>query len=179
MDPASEATGLDIATAIVAGYAALVATVALAFNFFSWLRTWQTRLKIDLRRMESVTPGDPASREPVVFFHLINHSGHVVKVTSVALAPITKGGPHLFIGHPLPLPRPGPFEVQPRDSTSVYVRPEVISDGDPEHKTRAEIGTSDRRSFNSKWVRLRDLLEDAPAKQGDQQPEGENSEPSP
>lgn len=43
---ATETSSLDIATAIVAGYAALVATLALAFNIFSWLRTWESAPRV-------------------------------------------------------------------------------------------------------------------------------------
>ena len=89
----ADTTSLDIATAIVAGYAALVATLALAFNVFSWLRTWQTRLTVDLRRMQLMTPG--VGSEPVVLFALTNHSGHRVKVTHVPLKPLRRGGDHL------------------------------------------------------------------------------------
>lgn len=166
MENASETTGLDIATAIAAAYAALVATLALAFNIFSWLRTWQTRLKVGLRRMMSITPGTPGPGEPVVLFDLMNQSGHLVKVTHVTLAPIRGGGKALYIPQPFPLPAPGSFEIQPRDSTTVWVRPEVLADGDPEHKTRALISTADGQTFKSKRVRVRDLLEDQPDEGG-------------
>jgi hypothetical protein len=58
----AETTAFDIATAIAAGYAAIIATLALAFNVFSSLRIWQTRVKVTLRRMELVSPGGEPSR---------------------------------------------------------------------------------------------------------------------
>ena len=97
----------------MAGYAALVSTASVVVNFVTWFHTWQTRLKVELRRMESITPGSPGSREPVVLFTLINHSGHLVKVTHVSLDPIEKGGQHLFIPHPLGLPQQGRSRSRP------------------------------------------------------------------
>jgi hypothetical protein len=156
---ASTTTSLDVATAIVAGYAAIVASVALAFQIIQSLRTWQTRVEVDLRRMMLSEPrGTP---EPVVLFTLTNHSGHRVKVTHVGLDPLKRGGMHIFIPHPLGLVIPGVFEIEARDSTTVYITPDVLKDGDPDWKTRARISTSDGKTFRSKKVRLRELLRDA------------------
>jgi hypothetical protein len=148
-------TPLDIATAIVAGYAALVATLALSFNVFSWLRTWQTRLKVQLQPRERVTPGAPA--EQIVLFRLTNHSGHVVKSTHVGMTPIKRGGLSLMFPQPHGLPVPGRFEVPPRDSVDVWIEPARLAGGDPSHKTRAQVVTSDGKTFKSKRVRVRDL----------------------
>jgi hypothetical protein len=163
MPTAQETTGLDVATAIVAGYAALVATLALGFNILSTLREWQTRVTVDLKRMDLVTPGTGDS-EPVVLFDLTNHSGHRVKVTHVGLGPIKPGGIPLFIPRPLGLPLAGVFEIQPRDSTQVWIEPKELADGDPRHKTRALIATSDGSEFRSKRVRVQALLEDDAAR---------------
>lgn len=158
MDGAFETSSLD-ATAIVAGYAALVATAALVWNVLSSLRTWQTRVAVKLHRMNIVTPG-AGEGEPVILFELTNHSGHKVKITHVGLDPIMRGGPHSFIPHPLGLPMAGPFEIPPRDSVTVWIKPDVLSEGDPEYKTRALVKTSDGVQFESKRVRVRELLED-------------------
>ena len=42
----------------------------------------------------------------------------------------------MWIPHPLGLPVSGPFEIPPRDSVTVYVKPEVIaeSEHDPSWK---------------------------------------------
>ena len=112
--PLLAASDLEIATAIVAAYAALVASLALAFNVFSWLRTWQTRVKVELRRMELVSPGQGPAGTVILFF-LTNQSGHPVKVTSLGLTPLQKRGQHLVITRPLGLAVPGPFEIPPRD----------------------------------------------------------------
>jgi hypothetical protein len=145
------------ATAIVAGYAAVVATGALAFNVWNALRTWQTRVEVKLRRMNILTPGEG---EPVILFELTNHSGHKVKITHVGLDPIKRGGLHSFIPHPFPLPTAGPFEIPPRDSVQIWIKPDVLAEGDPQFKTRALIRTSDGRDFESKRVRVRELRED-------------------
>lgn len=153
-----EITGLDIATAIVAGYAALIATGALAFQIISWLLSHQTRVKVDLRAMRLLEPG--AQGRPAVIFDLKNRSPHRVKVTHVGLRPLYKGGPASFIAHPLPLPAPGVFEIPAHDGVQVYIWCTTITDGqyDPDWKTRAMISTSDGASFESKGVRVRDLL---------------------
>jgi hypothetical protein len=154
-----ETTPLDVATAIVAGYAALVATLALGFRVFSWLRTWQTRLHVELRRRVLATAGTPASEhEPVILFSLVNHSGHPVKVTHVGLEPLRSGGKNIFIPHPLGRPVAGPFEIGPRDSADVWIRVATVTDYDLDWKTRALVSTSDRRNFKSKRVRVRELL---------------------
>jgi hypothetical protein len=146
---------IAVISAIIGGWAAGVATAAL------WLqaRSGQTRVEVRLQRMTLAAPGqDP---KPVALFRLINHSAHRVKVTHVGLGPIRKGGMHIFIPHPLPLPAPGPFEIEARDSVQVYIEPEQLADGDPRWKTRALIATSDDRKFESKKVRVRDLIEGA------------------
>lgn len=155
---AGETTGLDVATAVVAAYAAVVATLAFSFQVFQWLRTWQTRVAVELRAMHMARAGQPG--EPVVLFALVNHSGHRVKVTHVGLAPVKRDGMHVWIPHPLGLAAPGPFEIPPRDSVTVYIKPDSIADSehDPNWKTRAQISTSDHRTFKSKRVRVRDLL---------------------
>jgi hypothetical protein len=159
---AAQTSALDIATAVVALYAAIVASVALAFQVFSSLRGWQTRVEVDVRRMEMIEPG--SKPEPAVVFRLINHSGHPVKVTNVSLAPLKKGGHHVWISQPFPLLVPGTFEIPARDSFSGWIRPEVIVDYDPHWKTRALIATSDGGRFESKKVRVQDLVTDTPAK---------------
>lgn len=152
-------TELDVATAIVASYAALVATLALGFQMYSWAQGWRTRLKVDLQRME-ITARGVSPPEPVILFGITNHSGHRVKVTHVSLAPLRKGGQHLFIPHPLPLPQPGPFEIPPRDSINVWIEPNSLGDYDERWKTRALIASSDKRGFKSKRVLVRDLVSD-------------------
>jgi hypothetical protein len=159
LQEAQTTTELDIATAIVAGYAALVATLAFAFNAFSWLRTWQTRLKVQLRAMDRLEAGQPP--EPIVLFRMTNDSGHDVKVTHVGLTPITRGGLPSVIPHPLGLPVAGVFVVPSRDSVDVWIKPERLTDGDPKHKTRAQVVTSDGKTFKSKRVRVRDLTASA------------------
>jgi hypothetical protein len=42
---ASETSTLDVVTVVVAGYAALVGTFALAFQAIAWLRSWSTRVE--------------------------------------------------------------------------------------------------------------------------------------
>lgn len=116
-----ETTGLDIATAIVAGYAALVATGALFFQVTSWLRTWQTRVEVTLRpNMRIASPGEPES-PPVVTIDLVNHSGHRAKIVGQGFLRQRRGGPGLFIPRPRGLLMSGVFEIPPRDSVNVWL----------------------------------------------------------
>lgn len=143
---------------ILSTYAAIVGTIALAFQIFAWWRSWQTRVVVTLQRMMLATAGqDP---KPVVLFRLVNHSPHPVKVTHVGLAPLHKGGKHIFIPQPLPLAVAGPFEIDARDSAQVYVEPQRLEDVDPGWKTRAQIATSDDRKFESKKVLVAELIAD-------------------
>jgi hypothetical protein len=144
-------------TSALAFYGAVVATAALTLELVSEWRSWSTRVEVQVSRMILAQPDRP--HEPVVLFRLINHSAHPVKVTHLGMEPLRKGGRHLFFPQPLPLGLPGPFEIPPRDSITLHQPPESLADGDPEHKTRAIVATSDDKRFKSKRVRLRDLLE--------------------
>jgi len=146
-------------TTVIAIYAAVVASGALAFNVFSWWRTWATRVKVDLRRLQIFEPG--AVSGPVVHFQLTNHSTHAVKVTHVGLGPVNKGDLHIWIPRPHGVAAPGPFEIPARDSVSVWIKPAELSRGDPKHRTRAIVKTSDGRSFRSKRTRVGELRGDA------------------
>jgi hypothetical protein len=135
---------------VVAGYAALIATAGLAVQLVREWRTWGTRVEVKLRRMSIIGPGKPA--EPAVIFELINHSGHLVKITHLGMEPIEKGGQAFFFPTPLPYGTPGPFEVPPRDAITLYQPPDTLGEGDPHHKTRARVTTSDGKTFRSKRV---------------------------
>lgn len=147
-------------TTALAVYGALVATAALAIELVSQWRSWSTRVEVHVSRMSLLEPGKP--EEPVILFRLTNHRAHRVKVTHLGMEPIRRGGMHLFFPQPLPLGIPGPFEIPPRDSITLYQPPESLSDGDPNYKTRATVATSDNKQFKSKRIRVRDLAEDKP-----------------
>jgi hypothetical protein len=120
----TEASALEIVTVVVAGYAALVGTVAFAFQALSWLRSWRTRVEVRcglyyIARVET----DP---EPVVLIRMFNHSGHEVKITSVGWGPQKRKGPASVIGRPWPLELPLPFAISPRDSREVWTKPELL-----------------------------------------------------
>ena len=169
--------GLDIVTAVVAIYAALVATGAFVVNLLNWIRAWQTRVEVIVQRMDSVAFGS-SEREPVVLFELVNRSAHPVKVTTLSLAPVRKGGEHLLFLRPFPLTSPLPIELPPHDATDLWIEPDEIAkaDPDPSYRTRAWVRTSDRGNFKSKRFRVRTLLEDPPQSPEDSPGEGENSD---
>lgn len=144
-------------TSVLAAYGALVATAALALELVSQWRSWSTRVEVQVSSMILAKANGPD--EPVILFRLINHSAHKVKVTHLGMEPLRRGGRHLFFPQPLPLGVPGPFEIPSRDSITLYQPPESLADGDPRHKTRAIVATSDNKRFKSKRVRIGDLLE--------------------
>jgi hypothetical protein len=146
------------ATDVIAGYAALIATAGLAVQLVREWRTWGTRVEVNLRRMSLIGPGKPS--EPAVIFDLINHSGHVVKITHLGMEPIEKGGLAFFFPNPLPYGTPGPWEIPPHDSITLYQPPHTLGKGDPCHRTRARISTSDGKTFRSKRVLVNELLQD-------------------
>lgn len=147
-----------MATAIVAGYAALVAAGALVFQIVSWRHSHQTRVKVSLKAMRLFEPGKPHGA--AVVFALENQSPHRVTITTVGLDPLFKGGPASFIAQPLPMPVPGPFEIREHHGVQVYIWCSTLRNGrhDPSWKTRASVSTSDGGRFESKRVRVRDLL---------------------
>jgi hypothetical protein len=147
------------ATTIVAAYAALISTAALAVQLVREWRTWGTRVEVKLRRMTIIGPGKPS--EPAIIFELINHSAHGVKITHLGMDPIDKGGQAFFFPNPLPYGTPGPHEIPPRDAITLYQPPHTLGKGDPRHKTRARVTTSDGNTFRSKRVLVRDLIEGA------------------
>jgi hypothetical protein len=78
---ADQTTGLDIAVAIVAGYAPLVATLALVWQIVAWVVGRMTRVKVSLLAMEVSQAGVIHAR-PAAVFDLVNRSDHQVKIVS-------------------------------------------------------------------------------------------------
>ena len=144
-------------TAGVAMYAALVSTAALAVQLVREWRTWGTRVGVKVSRTMIIGPGRPGA--PVVAFNLVNHSGHLVKITHLGMEPLEKDGKALFFPQPLPRGEPGPFEIPPRDAIMLWQPPDTLGHGDPDHKTRCRVTTSDGKTFKSRRVRLRDLTQ--------------------
>jgi hypothetical protein len=98
--------------------------------------------------------GEPP--KPVVVFTITNRSDHAVKINHLSMEPIRKSGKSIFFAAPLPV-GPGPWPVPPHDSIQLYQPVESFSGGDPEHKTRAQVTTTDDKRARSKRVRVRDL----------------------
>ncbi|MGE5336000.1 MAG: hypothetical protein ACM3JL_01085 [Nitrososphaerota archaeon] len=154
----NETTAFDIVTVVIAGYAALVGTFALAFQTISWLRSWSTRVEVRLGRYELHTPN--VGSESVVLFHLVNHSSHEVKVTHVGFARQRRKGPAFVITRPWPVEQPLPIPIPPRDSRDVWTKPDQLPEGlNRDKKVRALISTSDGKSFKSKPVAVSELAD--------------------
>jgi hypothetical protein len=152
----SETSALEIVAVAVAGYAALVGSVVLAFQVLSWLRSWNTRVEVRCGRYDLLSAGEEP--ETVVLMRMINHSGHEVKITSVGWGPQRRKGPASVIVRPWPLELRLPFTIPPRDSQEVWTKPELLG-LDLNRKVRAQVTTSDGKLFKSKRVSARTLAE--------------------
>lgn len=149
-------------TSGLAIYGAAVASGGLAVQLMREWRTWGTRISVKMRPMMLAHPPTPLTKridEPVVVFEITNHSDHLAKVTHLSVEPITKGGKNLWFPQPLPHGVPGPFEVPPHDSITLYQPRYSFKDGDPNHKTRARVSTSDGKTARSKRVSIAELLD--------------------
>jgi hypothetical protein len=145
----------------IAIYAALIATGGLAVQLVRAWRTWSTRLTVEVRpRMSVVRPGTALTgeSEPVVVFAIINHSDHLAKVTHLSVEPIKDDGKSILFAAPFPAGTPGPWEVPPHDSITLYQPEASFADGDRSRTTRARVSTSDGKTFRSKPVALADLM---------------------
>jgi hypothetical protein len=105
-------SALEIVTIVVAGYAALVGTLALAVQVATWFRTWATRVEVTLSPMQIIDA--TGTDEAIVLFRMINHSEHPVKITSLGFAPQKRGGMGAVIARPYPLGQPLPIPIAAR-----------------------------------------------------------------
>lgn len=154
----STTTGLAV-------YAALIATGGLAVQLVREWRTWSTRLAVEVQtHMSVVQPGSALTGEPesVVVFKIINHSDHPAKVTNLSVEPIKGDGQSIALMAPFPAGTPGPWEVLPHDSITLYQPEDSFADGDPTYKTRARVSTSDGKTFRSKRLSVAELLPSKP-----------------
>jgi hypothetical protein len=150
----STTTGISLAALLIAGG-------GLAVQLVREWRTWSTRLKVEIQpNMSVVTPGTVLTQETqsVVVFKITNHSDHLAKVTHLGMEPTKRGGKSIFFAAPLPAGVPGPFEVPPHDSITLYQPQEGFEDGDPTYKTRARVSTSDGKTFRSKRLSVAELV---------------------
>lgn len=145
MPSSGDVTALDIVTVVIAGYAAVVGTFALAFQAVTWWRSWATRVAVKLSISEIHQAG--VEPETIVVFHMVNHSAHPVKIIHVGFDRQTRGGSPSFIYRPLPVHQPLPIEIPPRDAQQVWTTPDAVRKTmDPTRKFRAQVGTADRQS---------------------------------
>jgi hypothetical protein len=144
----------------IALYAAFIATGGLAIQLIREWRTWGTRITVTMSPMMLSYPPTPLTEridEPVVMFHITNHSDHLAKVTHLGVEPLTKGGQHSLFPSPFPRGTPGPHEIPAHDSITLYQPRDSFKDGDPEWKTRARVTTSDGKTAKSKRMLIGDL----------------------
>src|SRR4051794_40211279 len=144
---------VDPVSISIAGYAAVVATVGIGFQWFSWRRNTQTRVTVKLSRRQILTPGEPTppDSDDIALIDMVNHSGHEVAVTHVSFKPQRKGDPFLFIPRPLPETQPTPIIIPARRSKAVWVTIAMLEEkADLTKPIQARISTDDDHDFDSK-----------------------------
>jgi hypothetical protein len=115
------------ATAVIAIYAALVATAALFVQYAHW-RSSRTRLKVEphagvapILSEETDRYGNELhKRDEVLFIQLTNRSPHAVKITHVgAISVDKKDKKGLAFSRPYPLDLRLPLEIAARDNVTL------------------------------------------------------------
>jgi|GEM_PF-3383303 len=147
---------VQVITLAVAGYAALVATVGAAVQLATYVgRRTKLEVRVSVRSIYQplMLLG---STQAVVAVHLVNRSEHPVKVNMMWFCPQVEGEPSLLVPKPFPEKDSLPKEIPPRDSTMLWVLPDVLkAKFDLNRHVRAAVATADDRTFLSKKVRLR------------------------
>lgn len=147
-----ETTALDIATAIVAGYAAIVATVGIAVQGLTWWKAWATTVKISARSA-SLTDLGGRSTDDVLLFDIVNHSSHEVSIVGLGLWRARRlrrwsNPPGWVFPHPRGVERL-PIEIRGRHSATPYLTYDDVRPASG-MRVRAYVRTSDGKSFTSK-----------------------------
>lgn len=152
------------ATAVIAIYAALVATAALLVEYAQW-RSSRTRLKVETHA--GVAPILSEERDPfgnqlhkrdeVLFIQLTNRSPHAVKITHVGAISVDKKDKNgLAFTQPYPLGLRLPLEIAARDSLTLW-QPRKGLEAWEGKRMQAVIRTAAGDDFESRAFRLDDL----------------------
>jgi hypothetical protein len=145
--------GLDIGTFILAAFGAVTGSIALSFQIYSSVRTWKTRLEISIGLNDIFDANQ--NKEVVASYRMVNHSGHIIRVTHVGMAPKKRKENPAWIPRPYPLSQPLPIEIAARDSSCVWVPIEEFKAfASLDEKVRAQVWTSDGKRFRSKKTKL-------------------------
>lgn len=149
----AQTSSLQLATAIVAGYAAIVASTALTFQIFAWARGWRTRVDVRVSHGSIVQAG-AVTRTDLILFRLVNHSSHPITLTLLGFAPTSRRDQSLWIPR-LPDGQPLPLKIGPRDSANAWIDAAALrAHRNLTQPIRAEVSTSDGRTFRSKPTHL-------------------------
>ena len=149
----------EILTLVIAGYAAVIATIVGINQIVMSRRTIRTKVVVEPSRRILVLPVDPMNRpEPIeqeiVAINLTNRSTHEVRISHVSFASKVKGE-RLLLARPLPVEEPLPIRIQARDSKLIWTHPEHLADKvDLEGKVEVTVSTTDGYNFSSGQVYL-------------------------
>jgi hypothetical protein len=153
-------TDVEIITLAIAGYAAIVSTLAVGAQAAALLLSWRTRIEVNVSARQLMTVGQEP--EPVVMVELVNHGDWPVKISSVAVMPQKRLArwrrnlTWLAIAQPFPVEEPLPIQVPAHDAKLIWIKPEAISDRrDIEKGVRVQVATTTGKAFRSKRTPLR------------------------
>lgn len=143
----------------IAGYAAIVSTLALGIQLASFLLGWRTRVEIKVSAKELLGPNqDP---ESVILMELVNHGDWPVKISSVAFMPqklfprLRRNLSWFVIGRPFPVEEPLPIQIPAHDSKLIWVKPANMTNAlNLDKRVRVQIATTTGKAFRSKRSRL-------------------------
>ena len=149
----ASAAEINAVTVAIAAYGAIVGSVALILQGVAWWASWRTHVRLRIGRYQVANLGQ--ATEAVILFEMINLSAHQIKVTHVSICPERRGEPFLFIPRPLPTSQILPIEIGSRDNATVWMPvTELEKHRNLHKKVRAQLSTSDGKTFRSKRTRL-------------------------
>jgi len=153
-------TDVEIITLVIAGYAAIVSTLAVGAQVAGLLLSWRTRVVVNVSARQLMTVGQEP--ESVVMIELVNHGDWPVRISSVAFMPQKRFArwrrnlTWIAIGQPFPVEEPLPIQVPAHDSKLIWIKPEAISERlDLEQGVRVQVATTTGKAFRSKRAPLR------------------------
>lgn len=155
---------MDVVTAVIAVYAAFVASVTLLVQYAQW-RSSRTLLKIEIHA--GVAPIVSETEDPhgnklhrngeVLFVRLTNRSPHAVKITHVgAISVGDKEKKGIAFARPYPLHLSLPLEIPARDNVTLW-QPRQGLDTWKDKRMQVVIRTAAGDDFESHVFRLDEL----------------------
>lgn len=143
----------------IAGYAAIVSTLALGIQLASFLLGWRTRVEVKVSAKELLGPfSEP---EPAILMELVNHGDWPIKISSVAFMPqklfprLRRNLTWFVIARPFPVEEPLPIQIPAHDSKLIWVKPDEMARSlNLDKRVRVQIATTTGKAFRSKRSKI-------------------------